>query len=332
MNLLKKWKYVLEIGNLPDGEKMDLFSKWVIITRAQVISMTITSVLIGAILAYTAGRINWLYLGITVIAMTLAHMSNNLINDYFDFKQGVDTPDYHRTQYSPHPITSGLLTEKQLLLTFVIFGIIELGAAVFLWSRVGWPIMAFAVSGFLLSIFYVAPPLKLKYRGLGEIAIFLIWGPLITVGTYYVMAGNMPWQVWLASIPYGLVVTNVLLSKHLDKFEKDKAKGVKTLPVVLGWKNAILFTRINTAMFYVALVLLVFFKVVTPFTLIAFLSIGRFRYFMDILSSKKPEEPPKDFPKIWPLWYVVWAFWFNKMAGGLFITGLIIGALPWFKF
>jgi 1,4-dihydroxy-2-naphthoate octaprenyltransferase len=124
----------------------------------------------------------------------------------------------------------------------------------------------------------------------------------------------------------------VLLAKHLDKFEKDGAKGVKTLPVVLGWKNAILFTRINTAMFYIAIVALVFFKVVTPFALIAFLSIGRFKYFMDVLSSKKPEEMPKDFPKIWPLWYVVWAFWFNKLAGGLFILGLVIGALPWFKF
>jgi 1,4-dihydroxy-2-naphthoate octaprenyltransferase len=192
--------------------------------------------------------------------------------------------------------------------------------------------MAFAVAGFLLSVFYVAPPLKLKYRGWGEAAIFLIWGPLITVGTYYVMAGNMPWQAWLASIPYGLVVTNVLLSKHLDKFEKDSAKGVKTLPVVLGWKNAILFTRINTAMFYITVIVLVFFKVVTPFTLIAFFSIGRFKYFMDVLSSQKPTEPPKDFPKIWPLWYVVWAFWFNKLAGGLFILGLIIGALPWFEF
>jgi 1,4-dihydroxy-2-naphthoate octaprenyltransferase len=332
MNLLKKWKYVLEIGNLPDGEKMDFFSKWVIITRAQVVSMTVTSALVGAILAFSAGHFNWVYLAVVIAALILAHMSNNLINDYFDYKQGLDTPDYHRVQYSPHPIVSGLLTEKKLIITFLIFGVFELCAALYLWKQTGWPVIVFAITGFLLSVFYVAPPLKLKYRGLGEAAIFLIWGPLITVGTYYVMAGSMPWQIWLASIPYGLVVTNVILGKHLDKFEKDKEKGVKTLPVVFGWKNAVIFTRINSAMFYLSVILLVLFKVITPFALIAFFSIGRFKYFMDVLSSKRPDTQPAGFPNLWPLWYVVWAFWFNKLAGGLFILGLIAGCLPWFKF
>jgi 1,4-dihydroxy-2-naphthoate octaprenyltransferase len=189
--------------------------------------------------------------------------------------------------------------------------------------------MAFAVTGFLLSVFYVAPPLKLKYRGLGEFAIFLIWGPLITVGTYYVMTKTMPLNAWLASIPYGIVVTNVILGKHLDKYEGDRKKGVKTLPVVLGWKNAITLTRIIPAMFSISLAGLVFFKVLTPFVLLAFFSIGRFGAFMDILSTKKPKKKPKGFVDLWPLWYVVWAFWFNKLAGGLFITGLILGCLPW---
>jgi 1,4-dihydroxy-2-naphthoate octaprenyltransferase len=332
MSLLQNWKMALEIGNLPKGTKMDWLSKWLILTRAQVISMTTTSALVGALLALTVGQINWLYFGLVLAALILAHMSNNLINDYFDYKQGLDTADYHRVQYSPHPIASGLISEKKLLGVFFGFGVIELAIAVFLFTKTGWPVMAFAVTGFLLSVFYVAPPLKLKYRGLGEFAIFLIWGPLITVGTYYVMTGTMPLNAWLASIPYGLVVTNVLLGKHLDKFEKDKKKGVKTLPVVLGWKNAVAFTRINTAMFYISIVVLVFFKAVTPFALLAFLSIGRFKSFMDILSTKKPKKKPKGFVNLWPLWYVVWAFWFNKLAGGLFIAGLILGCLPWLKF
>ncbi len=332
MSLIQNWKVALEIGNLPKGAKMDWLSKWIILTRAQVISMTVTSALIGALLAATRGYINWAHLGLVIVALILAHMSNNLINDYFDYKQGIDTKDYHRVQYSPHPIASGLITEKKLLSVFFTFGLIELAIAFYLFKNTGWPVMAFAVAGFLLSVFYVAPPVKLKYRGLGELAIFLIWGPLITVGTFYVMTKTMPLEAWLASIPYGLVVTNVLLGKHLDKYEKDSKKGVRTLPVVLGWKNAVMFTRINTAMFFIAVAVLVLAKIITPFALLSFFAVNRFRVFMGILSAKKPATKPKGFVNLWPLWYVVWAFWFNKMAGGLFILGLILGSLPWFKF
>ncbi|MCX8093191.1 MAG: prenyltransferase, partial [Candidatus Goldbacteria bacterium] len=270
---------------------------------------------------------NLFYLLLLLVALVLAHASNNLINDYFDYKQGIDTPDYHRTQYSPHPIASGLMTEKELLIAFFLFSLIELAIAIYLTLKCGLPVLIFAIIGFLLSIFYVAPPLKLKYRGLGELAIFFIWGPMITVGTYYVMAGNMPLHTWLVSIPYGLVVTNVLFGKHLDKYEKDREKRVLTLPVLLGWKNAILFAKINAAFFYITVILLVLFKIVTPFTLLTFFSINRFRFFLSILDTPKPNEKPKDFIDIWPLWYVAWAFWFNKLAGGLFILGLVLGII-----
>jgi 1,4-dihydroxy-2-naphthoate octaprenyltransferase len=329
MSLLANWKTVLDTGNLPGGAKMDFVSKWLLATRAEVFSMTTTSVFVGAILAFAAGKINILYLLIVLGAMILAHASNNLMNDYFDFKQGLDTPDYERTQYAPHPLASGMMTERTLLSAFFLFGALELAAALYLSINTGWQVMAFAIIGFLISVFYVAPPLKLKYHGLGELAIFIIWGPLITVGTYFVMTKSMPAQAWLASIPYGLVVMNVLLGKHLDKFEKDTEKGVKTLPVVLGWKNAVIFAKLNTAMFYVAVILLVFFRVVTPLVLICFFSLGRFKKLIDILSTKKPDSKPEGFLDIWPLWYVVWAFWFNKLAGGLFIFGLILGCVPW---
>jgi len=329
VSILNNWKTVLNEGNLPKGAKMDFVSKWLISVRAEVFSMTITSVLIGAVIALSDGKYNILYTVLVIAALVLAHASNNLINDYFDYKQGTDTPDYERVQYAPHPIVSGLMSERTLLSAFFIFGLIELAVAVFFFFKVGIWALVFGAAGFLLSVFYVAPPVKLKYRGAGEFAIFLIWGPLITVGTYYVITGAMPVHAWLASIPYGLVVMNVLLGKHLDKFEKDKEKGVKTLPVMLGWKNAVMFTGINTALFFITVAVLVFFRVVTPLALLSFFAIGRFRVFMGILSSEKPKEKPADFPDIWPLWYVVWAFWFNKLAGGLFIAGLILGTLPW---
>jgi 1,4-dihydroxy-2-naphthoate octaprenyltransferase len=332
MGLLKNWKTAIEIGNLPEGIKMDWLSKWIILTRAQVISMTITSSLIGAIVALNAGKYDILSTVMVLVALSFAHASNNLLNEYFDFKQGLDTPDYHRTQYSPNPLASGMISEKKLLGVFMLFGAIEFAIAFYLYTKSGWPVFVFAVAGFLLSVFYVAPPVKLKYRGLGEFAIFLIWGPLITVGTYYVITKSIDLKVWLASVPYGLVVTNVLLGKHLDKYDKDREKGVKTLPVVLGMEKAVILTKINTAMFFVSVTALVFFRVISPFALLCFFSFGRYLKFMDVLSNAKPDARPDGFPNLWPLWYVVWAFWFNKMAGGLFIFGLLLGCVPALKF
>ncbi|MEI7640787.1 MAG: prenyltransferase [bacterium] len=333
--LLKNWKEIIDTTNLSPGRKMDFVSKWLLATRASVFSMTITSVLIGTLLAFIQGVTDVkravLNAVLTAFALVLAHASNNLINDYFDYKQGVDTPDYPRTQYSPHPLASGLMSEKKLLMVFFFFGIIELSIAAYFYKTVGIWAMVFAIAGFLLSVFYVAPPFKLKYNGLGELAIFIIWGPLITVGTYYVINGNMPAKIWFASIPYGLVVMNVLLGKHIDKYEKDKEKGVKTLPVVLGLKNAIIFTKINTGLFFISIIICVFFKVLQPLTLLVFLAWGRFMTFINIMSKPKPETPPENFP-VWPLWYVVWAFWFNKRAGELFVLGLILSLIPWFKF
>lgn len=324
--LIINWRSALRTGNIPQGAKMDFVSKWLVIMRAAVVSMTITSVFIGALVALNDGFFNVEHLIIITVVMIFAHLANNLINDFFDYKQGTDTPDYHRTLYSPHPVASGLISERKLLFVFAVLSLLELAAAVYFYLKIGFPVLVFAGLGFLLSVFYVAPPLKLKYRGAGEFAIFLIWGPLITVGTYYVMAGTMPMHAWVISIPYGLVVMNVLLAKHLDKYEKDSAKGVRTFPVVLGFEKAVAFTKINTAMFFIAVVVLVAGKIVTPFVLICFFSIGRFRRFLEVLSSPRPENKPEGFPDLWPLWYVVWAFWFNKLAGGLFITGLIAGS------
>ena len=78
-------------------------------------------------------------------------------------------------------------------------------------------------------------PIVLKRRGLGEIGVLIVWGPLMIGGTYYVTAGDLPAWVWAACAPYSLIVMSVLIGKHLDKYDIDKAKGIKTLPVVLGY-------------------------------------------------------------------------------------------------
>ena len=94
----------------------------------------------------------------------------------------------------------------------------------------GWPIVAFALGGFLLSAAYTAPPLRLKKHGLGEPTVLVVWGPLMVGGTYYAATGTIPGAVILASLPYALLCTTVLMGKHIDKIPWDEPDGTHTLP------------------------------------------------------------------------------------------------------
>ena len=226
---------------------------------------------------------------LTALGLTLAHAANNMVNDLFDYWQGTDTPDYPRANYAPHPILSGLVSTKGLIAAILICNFSDLAIAVYLYTLRGLPILYFAVAGLLTSVFYVAPPLKLKYRGFGELAIFIIWGPLMIAGTYYALAGAAPLAVWVNSIPYGLAVTAVLMGKHLDKAAKDRAKGVRTLPVVLGDQRARLLTQLMILAFYLSIAVLAGHGDLPWPTLLVILSLPKAVRFISILSLPAPE-------------------------------------------
>jgi 1,4-dihydroxy-2-naphthoate octaprenyltransferase len=98
-----------------EWEQLDVVSRWLIITRAAVLVMTLTSAVIGGLLTIIAG--NGLYHGwrfaLVIIGLVFAHATNNLVNDFTDYKKGVDQNNYFRTQYGPQPLESGLLNVKQ---------------------------------------------------------------------------------------------------------------------------------------------------------------------------------------------------------------------------
>jgi len=190
MSLLSNWKEVLETVNLSPDKEMDVVSKWLIITRAAVFSMTITSGLIGGLLAAAlTEHLNWYHFALALVGLVLAHAANNMINDYFDLEAGVDTDEYARAQYSPHPILSGMVSKRGLLTAILTVNLIDLAILIYFVISMGWQVLIFALAGLFISVFYVAPPLKLKHHGLGEPGVFLVWGPLMIGGTYFVTAG-----------------------------------------------------------------------------------------------------------------------------------------------
>jgi 1,4-dihydroxy-2-naphthoate octaprenyltransferase len=323
-------------ANMPEGVEMDWLSKWLVVTRAAVFSMTATSGLIGGLLAIgTLGvSVNYWYLALSVIGLVIAHASNNMINDYFDLEGGVDTDEYVRALYAPHPILSGWLSKAQLRNAILLMNALDFAILVFLvWVRGPW-VAAFALGGLFISIFYVAPPIKLKHRGLGEPGVFVVWGPLMIAGTYFVATGVLPGWVWIASLPYAILVTTVLFGKHIDKISADTAKGIHTLPVILGEARARLVAQALMIAFYPIVIGSALIGWIGPFVMLVVLGTPLLVTVLRQFSSPRPESPQHSYVG-WPLWFVGGAFIHTRRAGGLLIVGLLLNAvlpglrLPW---
>jgi 1,4-dihydroxy-2-naphthoate octaprenyltransferase len=324
--MVSNWGAVIATQNLPKGAEMDPISRWLLIVRASVFPMTLCSGLIGGLLAAHAPGASFGCFLLALLGLVVAHAANNMINDYFDVVGGVDTDGYVRTVYAPHPILSGLVSKQGLLAAIFAANLVDLVILIELLHARGWPVVFFALAGLFISVFYVAPPLKLKHRGLGEPGVAVVWGPLMIGGTYYVTTGHAPLWVFLASLPYAMLVTTVLFGKHVDKLDSDAAKGIRTLPVILGRDTALAWTRGMMIAYFVLVALLVLTGTVSAWCLLTLAAMPRLLETLETFREDPPEAAPPGYP-IWPLWYVAWAFRLNRRAGGLFVLGLLIDVL-----
>lgn len=323
---LQNWGEIIRTQNLSEDKEMDAISRWLLIIRASVFPMTIISALVGGLLAAGVPTADWGFFGLALLGLVAAHAANNMINDYFDLEGGVDTEGYVRTQYAPHPVLSGLISKKGLILAIAVVNLFDLAILVYLAEARGWPVVGFALMGLFISVFYVAPPLKLKHRGFGEPGVFIVWGPLMVGGTYYVTTGTLePW-VLVASVPYALLVMTVLMGKHVDKLTADSAKGIRTLPVILGRERALFFTQILMASFFVLVPCLVLTGTLGVWCLAVLFGLPALRRTWKIYDQPPPEAAPPGYP-LWPLWYVAWAFLVTRSAGGLLVLGLLADAV-----
>jgi hypothetical protein len=116
-----------------------------------------------------------------------------------------------------------------------VTGLVALATGIFFVVTRGWPAVILLALGAVFVLFYTWP---LKYIGLGELAVIIVWGPLMVAGGYFVITGQWDWRVALASMPYALGPTTVIFGKHIDKHDPDKAKGIHTFPVIIGERSA----------------------------------------------------------------------------------------------
>ena len=322
------WRKALQVipnVSKEEWDSLDIISKWLISTRAAVLIMTFISAAIAGILAIQQGMFNFWLWGLVVIGLIFAHATNNLLNDYTDFARGVDQDNYYRAQYGPQPLVHGLLSKRQLLTYAFITGLIALtagGILVYVW---GWQALVLLGLGAFFVLFYTYP---LKYIALGEISVLIVWGPLMIGGGYFVITGVWDWNVVIASLPYALGVTGVIFGKHIDKYEMDKAKGIHTLPVLLGESLSRYTVNLMLVIQYLSVLYLIISGFFTPILLIVLFAIPAFMRVFKILSQPTPHEKPEEFPAdVWPNWYVAAAFYHNRRFGLLFLGGLVLDTI-----
>jgi len=307
-----------------EWDRLDILSRWLISTRAAVLIMTFLSAAIAGILAFQQGMFDlgrWVLL---VLGLILAHATNNLLNDFTDYIKGVDQDNYYRSQYGPQPLVHGLLTKRQLLVYAAVTGLMALIAgAALVYLQGGYSLMLLALGVFFV-LFYTYP---LKYIALGEIAVLIVWGPLMIGGGYYVITGVWDWQVVIAALPYALGVTTVIFGKHIDKIDMDKSRRIHTLPVLLGERASRFATVGMFILQYLSVGYLVLTGFFSPALLVVVFALRSFFRVLPIFRAPRPAEKPADYPDVWPNYFVAAAFVHNREFGMLYLLGLILESL-----
>ncbi|UCD90243.1 MAG: 1,4-dihydroxy-2-naphthoate octaprenyltransferase [Desulfobacterales bacterium] len=213
---------------------MNLYRNWFLASRPWSFSMTAISVSVGSALAAIDGSISWTLYFLSLVSAILLHAATNLINDYYDVKNGLDTLEVATAQYRPHPLVQGLLPAEQV--RWVAYGLFGLAAAIgfYLTITCGWIVFWIGIIGLLAGLTYTAPPLKYKYLALGELSVFLMWGPLMVEGAYYVQAQTLSAKAFWVSLPFGTLVALVLLANNIRDIEHDRSRDIQTLAILLG--------------------------------------------------------------------------------------------------
>jgi 1,4-dihydroxy-2-naphthoate octaprenyltransferase len=309
-----------------DLANLDPIARFLYSARSVILVISFQAALLAGLLAATDGLFALLPFLMVVVAFVVLHAISSLSNDYFGARRGHDTDDSPRRRYTVHPLLSGAVSSTLLVRGILILAAISAAIGIYFVRLRGWPAVALVVVGALLLWAYDAAPRALKELGLGEVAAFVVWGPLMIAGGYYVIAGQFSAAALLASIPYGLGVMSILVGKHIDQRLFDEGQHQRTLPVVLGERRARALNRAAVVGMYAVVVVGIVVGAVSPFALVVFVAAPRALRALRVMSAPAPAEPPAGYVG-WPLWYHRVCLVHNRAFGWLYVIGLGLGVL-----
>ena len=268
---------------------MERIKGYIIATRPWSFTMSLISVSVGTLLAAEEGPILWGWFALTAIGMVLFHGAANVLNDFFDTRYQVDQADSPTSLYRPHPLLTGMFTRRQLLVEVFILLLMTAAIGLFLSFQRSLLVLWIGLIGFLLGMFYTAWPIMFKYRAWGELAVFIVWGPLVVEGAYIVQRQAFSLKALYISVPFGILVALVLFANNMRDIAYDSRRRVKTLSILMGRQRSLstffgLFLSV-----YLNLVGMIIAGVLSPWCLLVLLSIPKAIQLFRTFSKKIPE-------------------------------------------
>ncbi len=208
---------------------------WILASRPKTLPAAAAPIFVGTAVAYTSNEQNFWAAAIALICSLLIQIGTNFVNDLYDFLKGAD--DENRVGPT-RALAAGWISPTEMKRAIAtVFGITFL-LGLFLVYHAGWIILLIGIISIISGYAYTAGPYPLAYNGLGDIFVFLFFGVVATVGTYYVQALHYSWFALLASVPVGLLIANILVVNNYRDAIEDKKKNKNTLAVIFGKKFA----------------------------------------------------------------------------------------------
>jgi 1,4-dihydroxy-2-naphthoate polyprenyltransferase len=309
-----------------DLSGLDPVARFLYAARSVILVISAQSAAIAGLLAATDRRFEVLPFVLVFVGYVVLHGISNLSNDYFGYKRGHDTEDSPRRRYTLHPVASGAVSLRFLATGLLILAVVAAAIAVYFIALRGWGAVWLTVAGAVLLYAYDAAPKALKELGLGEVAAFLVWGPLMIGGGYFVITGHWSGDAFLASVPYGLGVASILIGKHIDQRAFDTSQHQRTLPVLLGEHGARRLNQLAVAAMYAVTLVAIALGALTPFAAVVVVAAPRALRALQVMGRPAPAEAPAGYVG-WPLWYHRVCLVHNRAFGWLYILGLAAGAV-----
>jgi 1,4-dihydroxy-2-naphthoate octaprenyltransferase len=207
---------------------------WFIGLRPYSFPASIVPMLVGVALAYRAESFDVPLFLLTLVGGLCFHAGANLVNTYFDFGRGLDSA----RDADDRTLVDSILRPRQVLAFAVALFLVGGGIGGYLAWESGWEILALGAAGLALGVFYTAEPLGFKYVALGDLGIFVAFGPLLVLGAYFVQTEELAWLPFFFSIPLGLMVDAILHGNNFRDAEADRRVGGRTLAQFLGQQGS----------------------------------------------------------------------------------------------
>lgn len=192
-------------------------------------------------LSYGGAEFDGIAAAVSVAGVVFLHLAFNLLDDWFDYKAGSAearqkvSNEGFRGRLVKYPyLTSGEATHSQLLRAVAVMLLLAASMGAVIVVLRGWAVLWWVSAALLIGVSYSGGPLKLGFRGLGELAIFIMFGPLLMTGVYYAVTGALGWSIVLLSIAVGMLVTNIVYSHSVLDSIPDKKMGKKTMAHLMG--------------------------------------------------------------------------------------------------